>query len=122
MSTSAKIGFARQQYGRDRVDIQIDMADLQDILTEYGVDEAGYKRMPFSARFKVLRIEAEIIAKTVYYEHEMADARAAVVPGQQPQATAAMKVLRGEVPELKAKRDALLAPYVPEKAKEPATA
>jgi hypothetical protein len=119
MRTSAKIGFARQQYGRDRADIQLDMADLPDILTEYGVDEAGYKRMPFSARYKALRLEAEIIAKTVYYEHEAADARREAAPGQQLTLTAAMTALRREVPELKAKRDALLAPY---KAGEPATA
>jgi len=114
MSTSVKIGFARQQYGRDRYDIQIDLADLPDILAEYGVDEAGYKRMPFSVRKKTLRFEAEIDAKTVYYEHELADAKAG-----DGRPTAAMAALKAEVPALRARRDALLAPY---KAREPAPA
>lgn len=118
MSTSVKIGVARLQYGRDRFDIEYDMADLPDILAEHGVDEAGYKRMPFSVRYKALRWEAEIVAKTVYYEHEAADARTTAASGQPPQATAAMAALKREVPELKAKRDALLAPY---RAGEPAT-
>jgi hypothetical protein len=114
MSTSVKVGWARRDYGRDRYDISLDLSDLPDILAEYGVDEAGYARMPFSVRRKALRLEAEIDAKTVYYNHELADARAAG-----GQATAAMATLKAEIPVLEAKRAALLAQY---KAKEPVSA
>jgi hypothetical protein len=113
MSTSVKTGWARQQYGRDRFDIQLDLADLPFIIAEYGVDEAGHKRMPHSVRIKVLRTEAEIIAKTVYYEHELAEARAAgsKVP------SGAMVALKAEVPDLRTRRDDLLEPYMTDEAK-----
>lgn len=108
--TSVKIGFARQQYGRDRYDVSIALTDLPHFLAEFGVDEAGYARMPYSTRMKVLRLLAEIDAKAVYYEHEVADAKAAA-NGSVVQPSAAMITLKAEVPQLRTKRDELLAQY-----------
>lgn len=115
--TSVKMGWARQQYGRDRYDASYALADLPYFLVELGVDEAGYKRMPYSVRMKVLRLLAELDAKAVYYEHELADAKAAAPVQEAPKPTAAMTALKAEVPQLRAKRDALLEPYLTEEAK-----
>ena len=122
MSTSVKAGWARRDYGRDRFDIQLDMADLPQILADYGVSADGHERMPFATRLRVLRLEAEIIAKTVYYDHEVADARASAAVGQAPTPTAAMRALKPEVEAMRARRDEMLAPYKPAKTPEPATA
>lgn len=114
-NTCIKVGWARRDYGRDRYDFSLDLADLPFILAEYGVDEAGYKRMPMSRRLRILHLEAEINAKTVYYEHELADARAA--NPQRPVATAAMAALKAEVPRLRTTRDDLLEPYMTDEGK-----
>jgi hypothetical protein len=115
MTTSIKIGFARRDYGRDRYDFQLDLDDLPAVLIEHGVDAAGYGRMPMSTRLKVLRFEVEINVKSAYHAHEAADAKAAGATT----ATDAMATLKAEVADLRAKRDAALAPYkapVPEPA------
>jgi hypothetical protein len=105
--TSIKLGWARRQYGADRFDVELGMTDLPRILAEHKADPAAAETMPFSTAIEILRLEAEIIGKGVYYRHEQTEAQASGAT----RATAAMMALKAEVPALRTERDMLLAPY-----------
>jgi hypothetical protein len=114
MSTEVKVGFARQQYGRDRYDHKVSMDDLPLILAEHEIDPTLIERMAYTTRLEILRLTAEVHTKTVYLKHEAADA--GWQKGAKP--TPGMLGAKADLDARKAELKAVLAPYVP--APEPA--
>lgn len=72
--TQIKLGWARQQYGRDRADFAIDMADLPLILTEAKIDPELSGSIAYSKRWDIISAYAEVLAAKAYLRHEAVDA------------------------------------------------
>jgi hypothetical protein len=72
--TQIKLGWARQQYGRDRADFAIDMADLPLVLTEAGIDPELAGSIAYSKRWDIISAYAEVLAAKAYLRHEAVDA------------------------------------------------
>jgi len=72
--TAIKVGWARKDYGRDRYDAEVDLADLPEILAEHGIDPEGCDLIPYSRKLTILRLTAEVHATDVYARREAADA------------------------------------------------
>jgi hypothetical protein len=114
--TAIKAGWARKDYGRDRYDVEVDLADLPDILAEHGVDPVKTDAIPYSRRLTILRLVAETHSTDVYARREIVDAGWDQT-GAPPAAVA--DVLR-RLKTVKAQLDKILADYKPAEAPEPA--
>jgi hypothetical protein len=109
MATEIKLGWARQQYGRDRFDVNIDLADLPLILAEHGADPALIDTIPYTRRLEILRVQAEIFGRTVYLRHETDEAKAA----GETKPTAVMTRVKAGIDEHVERLERLLAAYRP---------
>jgi len=107
MATEIKVGWARRDYGRDRFDVAIDLADLPDILTEQGADPALASAIPYSTRLAILRAFARMIAMNEYLRREAADAGWS--QGEEP--TAGMRGAKKDLDAAKTQLAGLVAPY-----------
>jgi hypothetical protein len=119
MATSVKVGWARGDYGRQRNDTEVDLADLPLILAEHGLDPAVLDGIPYGARLEMIQARAEMFSLTVRLRHEVADDRAAGKSGPGPAALAVRDARREEAARL----DALLVKHAgkaPAQAREPA--
>jgi hypothetical protein len=72
--TQIKLGWARQQYGRDRADFAVDMADLPLILNEAGINPHLIEGIAYSKRWDLISAYAEVLAAKAYLRHEAVDA------------------------------------------------
>lgn len=72
--TNIKLGWARQQYGRDRADFAIDMADLPLILIENNIAPELAGAIAYSKRWEIISAYAEVLAAKAYLQHEAVDA------------------------------------------------
>ena len=103
--TEIKVGWARRDYGRDRFDVAIDLADLPEILAEQGADPAQVSTIPYSKKLDILRAFARMTAMNEYLRHEAADA--GWVQGDEP--TAPMRGAKRDLDAAKAKLASLVA-------------
>jgi hypothetical protein len=114
--TAIKVGWARKDYGRDRYDAEVDVADLPLILIEHGVDPAQIDNIPWSRRMTIVRLAAEVHATDVYARREIADAG---WNGKSTPPEAVAKVLT-QLKAAKAQLAKILADYKPDEEPVPA--
>ena len=105
--TEIKVGWARRDYGRDRFDVAIDLADLPEILAEQGADPAQAGTIPYSKKLDILRAFARMTAMNEYLRREAADAGWQ----QGEEASAPMRGAKKDMDAAKAKLAALVGPY-----------
>jgi hypothetical protein len=118
METSVRVGWAREQYAKDRYDVEVSLADLPLILTEHGIDPEQIDRIPYTRRLTIIRLTAEVHASDVYLRREVA--AAGWKSGQPvPDAVAQVKTRRDS---FKAQLAGVLNDYRPAQAPEPAEA
>ncbi len=115
--TAIKVGWAREQYARDRYDVEVDLADLPDILIEHEVDPAYAGEIPFSRKLTILRLVAEVHATDVYLRREAA---AAGWNGKTKPVPEAVLQVNAQLAGVKAQLEKVLAGYKPAKVPEPA--
>lgn len=115
--TAIRVGWAREQYAKDRYDVEVDLADLPDILIEHEVDPGQIENIPYSRRLTIMRLVAEMHATDVYLRREAA---AAGWDGKTRPVPEAVAKVSARLSGVKAQLAKILDSYKPAKVPEPA--